>query len=153
MKLMSKKKGPIPPLILLFVVMIQILASNYLSFLAIDNLSIHWIGYTIISFSLIMLVISIIEFRKLKTTVIVFKKPTFLVTTKLYSVTRNPMYASMFFTLLGLGLLSNNIGSIITAFLFIPLMNHRVIFHEESMLVNEFQDEYNLYKSKVRRWI
>ena len=63
MKLMSKKKGPIPPLILLFVVMIQILASNYLSFLAIDILSIHWIGYTIISFSIIMMVISIIEFR------------------------------------------------------------------------------------------
>ena len=153
MKLMSKKKGPTPPLILLFVIIIQLLASNYLSFLAIDIFFIHWIGYTIISSSLFMLVISIMEFRKLKTTVIVFKKSTFLVTTKLYSLTRNPMYVSMFFTLLGLGLLNNNIGSIITAFLFIPLMNHRIIFHEESMLVNEFQNEYNLYKSKVKRWI
>ena len=153
MKLMSKKKGPTPPLILLFVVIIQLLASNYLSFLAIDIFIIHWIGYTIISSSIFMLVISIMEFRKLKTTVIVFKKSTFLVTTKLYSLTRNPMYVSMFFTLLGLGLLNNNIGSIITAFLFIPLMNHRIIFHEESMLVNEFQNEYNLYKSKVKRWI
>lgn len=153
MKLMSKKKGPTPPLILLFVVIIQLLVSNYLSFLAIDIFFIHWIGYTIISSSLFMLVISIMEFRKLKTTVIVFKKSTFLVTTKLYSLTRNPMYVSMFFTLLGLGLLNNNIGSIITAFLFIPLMNHRIIFHEESMLVNEFQNEYNLYKSKVKRWI
>ena len=63
------------------------------------------------------------------------------------------MYLSMFFILLGLGLLSNNAGSIVTAFLFIPLMNQRIIKHEESMLVNEFQNEYNLYKNKVRRWI
>ena len=153
MRLMSKKKGPIPPLILLFVVIIQLLTSNYLSFLTIEIFFINWIGYIIISLGLLMLVTSIMKFRKLKTTVIVFKKPTSLVTTKIYSLTRNPMYLSMFFILLGLGLLSNNAGSIVTAFLFIPLMNQRIIKHEESMLVNEFQDEYNLYKNKVRRWI
>ena len=44
MRLMSKKKGPIPPLNLLFVVKNQLLTSNYLSFLTIEIFFINWIG-------------------------------------------------------------------------------------------------------------
>ena len=153
MKLMTKEKGPIPPLILLFVLIIQLLIYNYASFQVIDIFFINWVGYVFIATSLLMLISSLLEFRKQKTTVIVFKKSTTLITIKLYALTRNPMYMGMFIILLGIGLLSGNIGSIITAFLFIPIMNYRIIKHEENMLENEFQNEYNLYKKKVRRWI
>ena len=153
MKLMTKEKGPIPLLILLFVLIIQLVIYNYALFQVIDIFFINWVGYVLIATSLLMLISPLLEFRKQKTTAIVFKKSTTLITIKLYALTRNPMYMGMFILLLGIGLLSGNIGSIITAFLFIPIMNYRIIKHEEIMLENEFQDEYNLYKKKVRRWI
>ena len=102
MKLMTKEKGPIPPLILLFVLIIQLLIYNYASFQVIDIFFINWVGYVLIATSLLMLISPLLEFRKQKTTAIVFKKSTTLITIKLYALTRNPMYMGMFIILLGI---------------------------------------------------
>jgi len=59
----------------------------------------------------------------------------------------------MLIILLGTGLIHSNLGAIFIAFLFIPIMNVRVIKHEEIMLEVKFTERYKSYKNRVRRWV
>ena len=63
------------------------------------------------------------------------------------------MYLGMLIILLGNGLILSNLGTIFIAFLFIPIMNMRVIKYEEIMLDIEFTERYKSYKQRVRRWL
>ncbi len=150
---MSKKKGPAPPFIVLFVLSIQFLVAKYLLFLELIFQINLWLIYCLIFSGFLIIFLALIQFQRNKTTFIPFKKSKILITDLLFGYSRNPMYAGMLFILIGMGFLLNNIGSIITAFLFVPIMNKRVIQHEERMLTEEFFDDYMLYKSNVRKWI
>jgi len=152
-KLVSRKKGPAPPFIFVFLLSIQFLVAKYLLFPELEIQFNFWLVSCLILFGFFIILLSFIEFRRQKTTFIVFKKSKTLITSKLYGYSRNPMYVGMLFILVGMGCILNNIGSILTAFLFIPIMNNRVIQHEEKMLSEEFSDDYILYKSNVRKWI
>jgi protein-S-isoprenylcysteine O-methyltransferase Ste14 len=99
--------------------------------------------------------IGIISFRFTRTTVnpLKFDKVSSLVTSGIYSFTRNPMYLGLLFVLFGwLCLLSN-----LLAFIFIPsfvlYMNYFQIIPEESALESKFGEAFIRYKLKVRRWI
>ena len=150
---MSRKKGPAPPFIFLFLLSIQFLVAKYLLFLELWFQVNLWLTYCLILFGFMITLLSFIELRRRKTTFIVFKRSRTLITDKLFGYSRNPMYVGMLFILVGMGFIFNNIGSILTTFLFIPIMNNRVIQHEEKMLSEGFCDDYILYKSNVRKWI
>ncbi len=150
---MSKKKGPAPPFIVLFVLSVQFLAAKYFLFLELIFQINLWPIYCLIFSGFLIIFLSFIQFRRHKTTFILFKKPNTLITDKLFGYSRNPMYTGMLCILIGMGFMLNNIGSIITAFLFVPIMNKRIIQHEERMLSEEFFDDYMLYKSNVRKWV
>ncbi|MDL2235807.1 isoprenylcysteine carboxylmethyltransferase family protein [Christensenellaceae bacterium OttesenSCG-928-L17] len=75
-----------------------------------------------------------------------------LITTGLYSICRHPLYSSLFLALFGGALAySNWFAAILTASIFIPMMNYRAK-QEEVLLSKEFP-EYKNYKKKVRRFI
>jgi protein-S-isoprenylcysteine O-methyltransferase Ste14 len=63
------------------------------------------------------------------------------------------MYIGMFFLLLGFGVCSTNVLSILACFVFVLLVNGLVIPQEEKLMKEAFGQEYMAYKSKVRRWI
>jgi len=76
-----------------------------------------------------------------------------LVTTGIFKYSRNPIYASILISLVGAGLIFNNIWVIV---LIIPLglAIHRIlILPEEVNLVKKFGDEYLHYMNRVRRWL
>tara|TARA_B110000014_G_scaffold262732_1_gene257408 strand:+ start:653 stop:1114 length:462 start_codon:yes stop_codon:yes gene_type:complete len=153
MRLMSRKKGPTPVLICSVLIFFQIIGLDYLIVLSLNNEASSLIGLSALLMGVIIILFSVLEFKRNKTTINPFKSSSVLITNKLYSYTRNPMYLGMLIILLGNGLILSNLGTIFIAFLFIPIMNMRVIKYEEIMLDIEFTERYKLYKQRVRRWL
>jgi protein-S-isoprenylcysteine O-methyltransferase Ste14 len=82
------------------------------------------------------------------------RKPTnAIVTTSVYSYTRNPMYLSMAILLIAFALLFNALWIALTIPFFMFVMHKGVIEREEAYLENKFGNEYLQYKNRVRRWI
>ncbi len=76
-----------------------------------------------------------------------------LVTDGIYRRTRNPMYLGMAFAHLGLALLLNSIGALVTLPLAVLAINHFVIPAEEAYLDRTLGVPYQQYCRRVRRWI
>ena len=153
MKLMTRKKGPIPPIIIIINILLQFSFAIFLKSLSFNIKFLVVLGWFLIPISLLTIFLCLFEFRKNKTTFIVFKQPEKLITYGLYSYSRNPMYLGMLMMLIAIALILSNIGSILLAFLFIPIMKHRIILHEEMILMDEFPSDYKIYKRNIRRWI
>lgn len=76
-----------------------------------------------------------------------------LVTSGIYSVTRNPMYAGLLLLLAAYGLwLSHPLAFLLTP-LFVLWMNRFQIRPEEAALREKFGVEFAEYAKKVRRWL
>ncbi|MDG1712739.1 MAG: isoprenylcysteine carboxylmethyltransferase family protein [Woeseiaceae bacterium] len=150
---MSKEKGPTPLIICLLIMICQFIGLNYLTILSFNSWKNSLLGLIAILLGIIIILYSVIEFKRQKTNIIPFKSSSVLITNKLYLYTRNPMYLGMLIILLGTGLIHSNLGTIFIAFLFIPIMNVRVIKHEEIMLEVKFTERYKSYKNRVRRWV
>ena len=153
MRLMSKEKGPTPLIICLLIMICQFIGLNYLTILSFNSWKNSLLGLIAILLGIIIILYSVIEFKRQKTNIIPFKSSSVLITNKLYLYTRNPMHLGMLIILLGTGLIHSNLGTIFIAFLFIPIMNVRVIKHEEIMLEVKFTERYKSYKNRVRRWV
>ncbi len=81
------------------------------------------------------------------------KRPSNLVLVGPYRFTRNPIYLGCLLMLLGLVIVWS---SVVTAFLLILVyIVFRYVFikREETILEEEFGDEYRDFKKRVRRWV
>ncbi len=75
-----------------------------------------------------------------------------LVTSGIYRRTRNPIYLSFLFFIIGLGLAFANPWMILLAPLLLLYVQERIIKREEGYLTQRFGPEYIAYRNKVRRW-
>lgn len=75
-----------------------------------------------------------------------------LVTTGVYSWSRNPMYLGTQFALLGLGVLLSNLFSLAVSAVYVLYMNRFQIGPEERVLTGRFGSDYAAYRDRVRRW-
>jgi protein-S-isoprenylcysteine O-methyltransferase Ste14 len=91
--------------------------------------------------------------KKQKTTVKPNEKPTSLIETGAFKISRNPMYLGMTLALLGAGFILGSITSFIGALLFIVTMEIAFIPMEEKNLQEQFGETFENYKKKVRRWV
>jgi protein-S-isoprenylcysteine O-methyltransferase Ste14 len=75
-----------------------------------------------------------------------------IVTTGVFSLSRNPLYLSCVLLLCGIALAFNSLW-ILAALLFSSILCHYVlIIPEEKYLAAKFGDEYAAYTAVVRRW-
>ena len=103
----------------------------------------------------IIIFVSISLFRKNQTTINPFKAhlTTTLITSGIYSFTRNPMYLGLSSIQVAFGI---HLGAYVSIFLipaFIIYITNKQIIYEEEVLKKEFGDEYIKYLKSVRRWI
>jgi protein-S-isoprenylcysteine O-methyltransferase Ste14 len=91
--------------------------------------------------------------KKQKTTVKPNEKPTSLIETGAFKISRNPMYLGMTLALLGAGFILGSITSFIGALLFIVAMEIAFIPMEEKNLQEQFGETFENYKKKVGRWV
>ena len=153
MAFMSRERGPVPPVILLLVILVQVSLHVWLPVAAIVPEPWHWSGVGLIVLGVIIIGSKAVAFRRAATTVIPFEESSSLVVTGLYRYTRNPMYVGMVLILFGVATLTGSLSPFVGPLLFVPLLNSRVIRHEEVMLESQFGQDYIDYKAQVRRWI
>ena len=103
----------------------------------------------------IIIFVSIQLFRKNQTTINPFKahETTELITSGIYSFTRNPMYLGLSSIQVAFGIYFGAYVSIFFIPAFIIYITYKQIIYEEGVLKKEFGDEYINYLKSVRRWI
>lgn len=113
------------------------------------------IAMTLLLSGITICALGVYGFRKSATTVnpLTPEQASALVTSGIYTKTRNPMYVGFYLFLLAFAVFLGSIQSVLFSFLFISYMNQFQIKPEERILNSIFGNEYDKYKTKVRRWI
>ena len=92
-------------------------------------------------------------FSKANTGIVPFSESTKLVVIGAYRFTRNPMYLGMFFCLIGVTLLVNNVLGLLVLLLFFFIIRQKFVLKEEVQMQETFGDDYAQFKARIRRWI
>jgi len=92
-------------------------------------------------------------FSKATTGIVPFSESTKLVVSGAYRFTRNPMYLGMFFCLIGVTLLVNNVLGLLVLLLFFFIIRQKFVLKEEVQMQETFGDDYAQLKARIRRWI
>ncbi|MEQ8579675.1 MAG: isoprenylcysteine carboxylmethyltransferase family protein [Balneola sp.] len=149
-----KLKTP-PVIVVAITVFLMWVIDKYLSveFLALN--APKWIIVLTPILGIACIVLGVIQFSLKKTTVNPHKPEdsTSLVSSGIYSISRNPMYLGMLILLLFYGLFLGNGLVFMMLPVFIWYMNSFQIKPEEEMMIELFGDEYKDYQKRVRRWI
>tara|TARA_R110002012_G_scaffold81077_2_gene205362 strand:- start:130 stop:615 length:486 start_codon:yes stop_codon:yes gene_type:complete len=93
------------------------------------------------------------QFKRAGTSVKPWVPTTAIVTTGVFSISRNPMYAAMVVLLFGLAFAGNTLWILTATVGFVGIMHYGVIMREEAYLERLFGAVYTDYKARVRRWI
>lgn len=96
---------------------------------------------------------ALVIFRKARTTTVPGRASAKLVTWGPYRFTRNPMYVCLTLAYLGEAGLLRQVWPVLVLPLTVAYLNWIVIPVEEARLTEVFPDDYQQYRSRVRRWI
>lgn len=146
----------LPPVIVVAITaLLMWLIDKYLSLEFISFNTPKWIIILTSILGIVCIVLGVIQFSVKKTTVNPHKPEdsTFLVSSGIYSISRNPMYLGMLILLVFYGLFLGNGLVFLVLPIFVWYMNSFQIKPEEEMMIQLFGDEYVDYKKKVRRWL
>jgi len=117
-------------------------------------------AYTVVSVAIFILGLLVIAiggytFRKVRTTVnpMTPEQSTRLVTTGIYSYSRNPMYIGFLAWLIAFVIFLGNLINILLLPFYILLVNRLYILPEEKALEKIFGNKFRSYKNRVRRWL
>ena len=93
------------------------------------------------------------QFKKNKTPVKPYLKPTALMTSGVFQFTRNPMYLGMTLILLGVSVCVGSLTAFVSPLAFFIISQRQFIPPEEAVMENLFAENYLEYKRQVRRWV
>jgi protein-S-isoprenylcysteine O-methyltransferase Ste14 len=93
------------------------------------------------------------KFRKLGTNIKTFDEPNILVKDGIFQYSRNPMYLGFVIALCGVSVLLGSLSTTFVVIAFWALTDRWYIEFEERAMLRKFGEDYNTYKSQVRRWI
>ena len=113
------------------------------------------ISLFLMTVGLIVLLIAISAFIKLKTTINPLKPEaaSSLVTTGIFRISRNPMYLGMLLLIISLWIKTGAVLGFILVAGFIAYLNYFQIFPEEQAMKRLFSDKYKTYCQQLRRWL
>ncbi|MEL6209816.1 MAG: isoprenylcysteine carboxylmethyltransferase family protein [Pseudomonadota bacterium] len=111
------------------------------------------VGGLLVGGGLLLMVLSFAEFRKHKTTVIPHQEASALITSGIFSRSRNPIYLGDALILAGLILRWDAVLALPLVPIFVWLIERRFIIAEENRLRRKFRHEFARYEQKVRRWV
>ncbi len=110
-------------------------------------------GCTVIFIALSIVAIAAISFFRAKTHLEPWKPTSTVISSGIFSISRNPIYVGLCLGTLGAGFVLNSWWIVICVILQIWLLYFFVIRLEEAYLSRKFGKEYKNYQQRVRRWL
>ena len=153
----APKGGPLPgllrpPIVFLAAILLGI-ALNRARSLPFRPSAFRLLGPLVTLCAVLLFLFSFREFRVAGTSVRGSERTTTIVRTGPYRFSRNPIYLSFVFLVLGLSVWLNDAWLLITLVPAIGFIAAIVIPREERFLERNFHDQYLSYKATVRRWL
>lgn len=142
-----------PPMWLVFGVVAIFALNEFYPGPRYTSLTSQLLGGALLVFGLAMLVFAGGTFRRAGNDMVPFRNVSKLVTTGVYSFTRNPMYLGMAAILLGSAVTVGAVTALIVVPLFMLVIQWRYIYPEEELLQRQFPEEFAAYRRQVRRWL
>ncbi len=144
----------IPPalLLLVFGIVTFFMSNQSFSFVGLSQ----FLGLGLGILAIAIAIVAVLSFKKAKTTVNPMKTENIssLVTTGIFSYSRNPMYVAMALLLFGFGVyMEVTLFSVFWTVFFILYLTKFQIMPEEKLLIGIFAKEYEKYCTDVRRWL
>ena len=147
------KKPILPPTYLLIAMLIVILLHFVLPIGALLRIPWNLLGLIPLAVGVWLNLVADRAFKTRTTTVKPFEPSTALITDGAFAVSRHPMYLGFVLILIGLGMLLGSISPYIVVIVFAILMEAVFIDREEQMMAEQFGEDWQHYKARVRRWI
>lgn len=111
------------------------------------------LGGGLVGGGLVLMLLAVIEMGKRRTTVIPHLEASHLVTTGIFSRTRNPIYLGDALVLAGLALRWDAPFALLLVPVFMGIITQRFILPEENRLRRKFHDDFARYCENTRRWV
>jgi protein-S-isoprenylcysteine O-methyltransferase Ste14 len=142
-----------PPLLALLHVVLAFLLTRLIPLPLSVPPILQTVGFLLVILGFLLGVAALIAFRRAGTTLQPRGRVAQLVTSGIYSFTRNPVYLGFLLILIGISLDSGSYWGILLAPVLVILFNQFVIRPEEEYLASKFGEQFTSYKAKVRRWL
>ncbi len=111
------------------------------------------LGGLLVGGGLLLAALAVTEMRRQRTTVIPHREADRLVTTGIFSRTRNPIYLGDSMILAGMVLYWDAVLALPLIPIFVWVVERRFIAPEEARLRRKFVAEYTRYAQQTRRWL
>jgi len=111
------------------------------------------LGGLLVGGGVLLMVLAVVEMRRRRTTVIPHLEPDALVTSGIFSRTRNPIYVGDVLVLAGLILRWDAVLALPLIPVFLGILERRFVIPEEDRLRRTFRMQFAQYCQKVRRWV
>jgi len=149
----STRRGPLPPVLFLGALLIQGAAHAFVPSAQVIPSSWDLLGVLIVIGGFAVVVVADQQFKRAGTTVKPFEDSTALVTSGVFTISRNPMYLGMVVMLFGVAIGLGSLVSLAVPLAFAWMLSVRFIRPEERRLAQLFGEQYNEYQRRVRRWL
>ncbi len=111
------------------------------------------LGGILVGGGVLLMALAVFEMRRHRTTVIPHLEAASLVTSGIFSRSRNPIYLGDSLALLGMILYWDAVLALPLVPVFIWIIEKRFILPEEDRLDRKFLAEFARYKQQTRRWV
>lgn len=115
-----------------------------------------WAGFAgglLVGGGLLLMLLAVYEMRRMRTTVIPHRNAERLVTSGIFSRTRNPIYIGDILVLAGLILRWDAVLALPLIPILLWILERRFVIPEEDRLRRKFRIDFARYCQKVRRWV
>jgi len=146
-------KKTIPPAYFLVLLLVSIALGVFLPVVKFIHAPYTYVGIVPIAIGVVLNLWADSQFKRNKTPVKPHLKPTALMTSGAFCVTRNPMYLGMTLILFGVSIFVGSLTAFVSPVAFFFISQLRFIPPEEAVMESLFGEEYLGYKRRVRRWL
>ena len=113
----------------------------------------HAVGWPLVVSSIILVIWARQTMARSGVSLNVYKPTNSIIVSGPYGFTRNPMYLSMTLLYCGISLIINAVWPILFLPAVLAVVHYGVIAREEAYLERKFGQDYQSYRSRVRRWL
>jgi protein-S-isoprenylcysteine O-methyltransferase Ste14 len=142
-----------PPILTLLHIIAAFLLARFIPLPFAVPRIVEYIGFALVVIGFLFGLGAVLAFRRAHTTLDPYHPVSSIVTSGVYSFSRNPIYLGFLLMVIGIPLNTGTYWGVILAPIFILFCNKLVIEHEETYLEKKFGEIYTSYKSSVRRWL